>query len=138
VICTFATRRVWAWNRAPVVQALDDRLEQQGNLALIFSLRHDFSTEWSAFVNAVAANLSIRLRKDFFLYLVQSRTLVLADPLELYASGDNCLVERPVALQALTGDLDEDGFDDLSIPADKAVTPGPSTVFLIVRYAVEK
>lgn len=44
----------WQGVELPKVQAsVDDLFQQanQGNLALLVSLRHDFPTEWSAFVN---------------------------------------------------------------------------------------
>ena len=112
-------------------------LEQanESGLALLFSLRHDFPTEWSAFVGG-NGDLSLRLRKSYFPYMVQNETLVI-DALELYVATGGTLTKRSVAISAdLAGNLNgANGYSDLSIAPDAAVlTHGPSPVFLIVRY----
>jgi receptor-binding and translocation channel-forming TcA subunit of Tc toxin len=59
------------------VKAALDALFQQANqagLALVFSLRHDFSTEWSAFVNGTGDFIAT-IRKDYFPYFTQGKTI---------------------------------------------------------------
>jgi hypothetical protein len=53
----------------------------QSGLALLFSLRQDFPTEWSTFVNG-PDDFTMQLRKDHFPYMVQSEALAI-DALEL-------------------------------------------------------
>lgn len=53
----------------------------ESNLALLFSLRHDFPTEWSAFLSGGAdATFSAIIRKDYFPYFSQNKTLSLIKP----------------------------------------------------------
>jgi Tc toxin complex TcA C-terminal TcB-binding domain len=47
-------------------------------LALLFSLSHDFPTEWSAFVNGVDP-LNVTIRRDRFPYFTQSKEITLAE-----------------------------------------------------------
>jgi hypothetical protein len=104
-------------------------------MALLFSLPHDFPSEWSAFANG-AGDFTVRLRKDYFPYLVQSATLTV-DALELYAPGGSKLVRQTVAPSSLVGDLNgPNRAADLSIPADASVlVRSPATqVFLLLRY----
>src|SRR5258707_6965244 len=57
----------------------------QSGLALFFSLRHDFPTEWSAFVNTKANTFSATLKKDYFPYFAQGKSVsVSIDAVELY------------------------------------------------------
>ena len=61
-------------NPTSVKAALDDLFQEanQSNLALLFSLRHDFPTEWSAFVNG-GNDFSATIRKDYFPYFTQGK-----------------------------------------------------------------
>jgi hypothetical protein len=109
-------------------------------LALLFSLRHDFPTEWSAFANgAPGSDFTVRLRKDYFPYFVQRETLAV-DRLELYAAapGADKLKKRMVAVPgSVSDDLNAPaGHFDLLLPPDAAVlTPGGGQVFLIIHYS---
>ncbi len=71
----------------------------QAGLALLFSLRNDFPTEWSAFVNG-STDFAMRLHKDSFPYLVQRKTLAI-HALELYAASNDKLTRRSVEIQRL-------------------------------------
>src|SRR5260370_7741549 len=55
----------------------------QSGLALLFSLRHDFPTEWSAFVNTKANTFSATLKKENFPYFAQGKFISI-DTVELY------------------------------------------------------
>ena len=75
-----------------VQKALDDlfadlSLKSGANLGLLFSLAHDFPSEWSAFVNG-AGNLSVTVQRDYFPYFTQGLDLALLD-FHLYAE-DHC------------------------------------------------
>jgi hypothetical protein len=50
--------------------AMFDTASQSGQ-ALLFNLRYDFPTEWSAFVNG-ASSFQVVLQKSYFPYFVQS------------------------------------------------------------------
>ena len=69
--------------RSSVTQELPSLFsEVTTNLALLFSLRHDFPTEWAAFVNS-NANFKAKIRRDYFPYFTQGRTITITG-LELY------------------------------------------------------
>src|SRR5262249_42024800 len=65
-------------DRAKVQATLHDLFQQasQANLALLFSLRHDFPTEWSAFANGTG-DFSITIRRDHFPYFTQGKTITI-------------------------------------------------------------
>jgi hypothetical protein len=113
-------------------------LEGQSGLTLLFSLRHDFPTEWSAFING-NGNFVTQLRKDHFPYLVQEETLEI-EALELYARKGKQLAKRTVPVPGtLAEDLNgDDRAASLSLPVDANVLKRDAAqVFLIVRYRLE-
>jgi hypothetical protein len=111
----------------------------ESGLALLFSLRHDFPTEWSAFVSGTG-DFAMELRKDHFPYMVQSEALAI-DALEAYAQNGTQMVKRTVTLPGNLAD-DLNGVNrasELSIPADTQVlTRAAADVFLIVRYRLDE
>jgi hypothetical protein len=123
-----------------VKTALDDLLQQAGRdgLALLFSLRHDFPTEWSAFVNG-AGDFAVRLSKDYFPYMAQDKTLSI-NALELYAQDGSLLAERTLPVPAsMADDLNDVArASDLSISPDAAVLKraAETRAFLIIRYSL--
>jgi hypothetical protein len=125
-----------------VKKALGDLLQQasQSNLALLFSLRHDFPTEWSAFVNGTA-NFTATIRKDYFPYVAQGKTITITG-LELYLyDGKDVSKHHEIggqaAWDAATADLDNKQAFTVTAGTDQT---GPNTasaqIFLIVRYAL--
>jgi hypothetical protein len=111
-------------------------------LPLLFSLPHDFPTEWSTFVHGNGAPLAIRLRMDHFPYMVQNQTLTI-DALDLYAQQGAQLVHRPISPIPgdPAGDLNGPNHaTDLSFPEDttspQVLTRTATQVFLIVRYGL--
>ncbi len=127
--------------------ALDGLFQEssQFNFALLFSLRHDFPTEWSAFVNG-AGDFTATIRKDFFPYFTQVKAITISG-LDLYG--------QDVKKHHVVGDQD-DAWDaksvDLGDKSKQAFTvtiapdaPRPTQVltrtaaaqaFLIVRYTL--
>src|SRR5215207_9733042 len=113
--------------------------ENQSGLALLFSLRHDFPTEWSAFVNG-DGDFAVRLSRDHFPYMVQSETLAI-DALELYAHDGTRIEKRAIQILANMGEeLNNAGASDLSItPDDKVLKRSADVqVFLIIRYRLDE
>ncbi len=122
-----------------VKTALDDLFQQtsQSNLALLFSLRHDFPTEWSAFVNG-AENFTATIRKDYFPYFTQGKgKTITITGLDLYGED----VTNPHKV----GDLVE-ATKSLSEQPQFTLTAGPTQVltrtasaqvFLIIRYLLK-
>ena len=114
--------------------------QNQSGLALLFSLPHDFPSEWSSFVAGAGAQpLTIRLTKDFFPYLVKEET-VTVDALELYAPVDKKLKKRTVAVPGtMSDDLNApNGVAELAIPPDATVLKREAgrQVFLLVHYSI--
>lgn len=109
---------------------------QDSGLALLLSLPFDFATEWAAF-SAGTADFSAAINKNFFPYLVQDKTLTVADTLEIY-SGTRKLARRTIAAPAgLDNALNTPPFDAvLTIPADTTVlTRDARDVFVVIRYS---
>jgi hypothetical protein len=112
--------------------------QNKSGLALLFSLPHDFPTEWASFVNG-ANPMTIRLRKDFFPYLVKEETLTV-DALELYAPVDKKLKKRTVAVPGTMSDAlnEAEGVAELALPPDATVLKRDAGVqaFLILHYSI--
>jgi hypothetical protein len=118
----------------------------QPQLALLFSLPHDFPTEWSTFTNGTG-NFTMRLRLEHFPYMVQDQKLAID---EMVLCGQKLTqqgaepVQRKVNIDttnlgdALSG---SNHTADLSIPEDavepKVLTRDATQVFLIVRYHLD-
>lgn len=122
-----------------VKAALDDLFQQanQSNLALLFSLRHDFPSEWAAFVNSKSgANFTATIRKDYFPYFVQygsahGKTITI-NGVELYDGKD---VSNHHALGSLpVWDANNQAFIVTSGPTKVLTRTTDAEVFLIVRY----
>ena len=129
-----------------VKTALDNLLQEvnQSNLALFFSLRHDFPTEWSAFANG-AGDFTATIRKEYFPYFTQGKTITITgldvygdDVTKHHVVGDQ--TTRAIATTALSGGAH--AFDLIVPPDDgaaglpKVLIPSAAQVFLIVRYAL--
>jgi Tc toxin complex TcA C-terminal TcB-binding domain len=122
-----------------VNKALDELLQQasQANLALLFSLRHDFPTEWSAFVNG--ADFTVTIRKDYFPYFTQGKAITIAG-LELY--GQKVTKHHAVGdTDAAATALEEDGQFTLTSGPDvtgsnRVLTRDAGQVFLVIRYSL--
>jgi hypothetical protein len=82
---------------AKVKTSLEDMFLQacSSNLALLFSLRHEFPTEWSAFVNG-ASDFKALIRQDFFPYFTHLKSITVTS-LELY--GEDVKKHHPVGDQ---------------------------------------
>jgi hypothetical protein len=122
-----------------VTKELQKMLNDQSQVeqALLFNLRYDFPTEWSAFAN-VGGPFTFTLRKDYFPYMVQ-RSKLHVDAITLYAQDPldtSKLAQTTPAIPAtLSNDLSAKGQFDLSFPADpKVLTSAQPQVFLILQY----
>jgi len=129
-----------------VKAALDDLLKQanQSNLALLFSLRHDFPTEWSVFVNGTS-DFTATIRRDYFPYFAQGKTLTITG-LELYDGKDvskHHAIGSQAKWDAATADLgNNQAFTVTTGTNDQVGQPQvltrmtTSQIFLIVRYTL--
>jgi len=133
--------------RTAATDSLKGMLKQSGGSgqALLFNLRYDFPTEWSAFVNGTG-DFTVTLEKSVFPYVVQAVTDLTIDSLTLY-TGVPASTAAPASLasvippgidlttlsDALTGSA---GEAQLSLPADDSVLTRDLTsqVFLVMQY----
>jgi hypothetical protein len=105
---------------------------------LMFCLRYDFPTEWTAFVNGTG-NFATSLRKDYFPYMAQSGKITV-DQLALYAqNGAKVVSVTPpgIDLAALSTALNgAAAAAALALPPDPAVLQRvpAQQAFLMLRY----
>lgn len=131
------------------LEALDETLADAATsgLTLFFSLRHDFPSAWSSFVNS-ADPLTLNLSRDVFPYLVVGKDVML-DRIELASKKGDTLVRRTVlgaaADQAALGSI-ADALNDpdvaiatLTVPSDTDVLVRNSgtQAYLVVRYHLD-
>ena len=109
----------------------------QASQALLFCLRYDFPTQWSAFVNGTG-DFAVTLDRQFFPYYVQSATKLTIEGLTLYAgsAGELASVTPPTDLAGLSTGLSTTGQASLSLPADGTVMTRelPQQVSLVLQY----
>jgi hypothetical protein len=105
--------------------------EGQPGLALLFSLRHDYPTEWSAFVNTKANTFSAVLKRDYFPYFAQGKSISVG-ALELYTSAGT-----PTTPSTTTDDLTTAlKTGSATMVLDKVPNDPAAQVFLVVRYSL--
>jgi len=107
------------------------------NLLLLFSLPHDFPTEWQQFTSGTQADpVSITIRPDYFPYLTQGRTLEISD-IRGYAINDQLVEPVPfnADLKALTDQLADNKAAILRLSFAPPSDP-QMPIFLIVRYTL--
>jgi hypothetical protein len=104
-------------------------------LALLFSLPHDFPTEWSTFVNG-AGDFTATIRKDYFPYFTHGKTITVVG-LDLY--GGEVTQHRAATSPAPPVELTpaDDSFV-LTATSDAAVLRRDrgAQVFLVLRYSL--
>ena len=113
--------------------------------ALLFNLRYDFPTEWSAFVNG-AGDFTVTLAKSFFPYAVQAAAGLTIDSLTLYTGVPASAGAAPSLASVIPAGLDltalsaalggPAGEAPLTLPADDSVLTRDLTsqVFLVLQY----
>ncbi len=122
------------------VQELIELADTSG-LVQLFSLKHDFPSEWHRFV-ADDENLKVTVKKEYFPYFVQGEDIVI-DKVELYAIQDNRLLPAtPNGVDAadLTTALQDDGEFEISLAPDGTVLvrEDEALVFLLFRYSISQ
>jgi hypothetical protein len=126
-----------------VTGALKDQLPPDGsNLALLFSLRHDFPTEWSAFVNDKQKKpFTATIKQDYFPYFVLSNlargkkisilALELYDALTMTHRAVNDSAASPFELSASAPQF------SFSVQENNVlVRSTDAQVFLVLRYSL--
>ncbi len=117
------------------------KTQGQSGQALLFCLRYDFPTEWSAFVNGTG-DFAMTLSTQYFPYAVQSSTSLSIDSLTLYADDDGSPASYSpgqIDLSSISQELRTTGQAAISIPVDPsgAVLTRNQTkqVFVVIGYS---
>jgi hypothetical protein len=130
-----------------VKESLDTLFSNQSEFALLFSLRHDFPTQWSAFVNG-AENFTATIRKEHFPYFTQGkRDKITINDVHLYG-------QDPTKHHTVNKEKWKSATDDLRGATKQSFTlaidrdpPGPNQVmtdkpdaqvFLVIRYSLSQ
>jgi len=124
-----------------VTECLDTLFQdaRQSGLALLFSLRHDFPTEWSAFVNDKnRAPFTATIRKNHFPYFTQGeKSSISVTSLELYDEED---ITKHVTKEGNTVRTDpaKPGEFTIKILEDGQVLTRftDTKVFMVIRYSL--
>jgi len=124
-----------------VKTALADLFQQanQANLALFFSLRHDFSTEWAAFVNG-SGNFAATIRTDYFPYFTQGKPITITE-LRLYdqdVTKHHAVGDPAGATTALSdqGQFTLTAGPDPAGPIQVLTRSASAQIFLIIGYTL--
>jgi hypothetical protein len=124
-----------------VKAAVDHQFQQanQAGLALLFSLRHEFPTEWSAFVSGTGA-FTAKIRRDYFPYFTQGKDPTITG-LDLYGRDvtKHHVIGDQTAWDAATADLKDKSKQafTVTLAPDQVLTrTADAQVFLIVRYSL--
>jgi hypothetical protein len=129
--------------------ALDDLFQEtsQSNLALLFSLRYDFPTEWAGFVSAKDNSPFVAtIRRDYFPYFSQGKPITITgmdihdglDGAKQHLSGNqsnwadatNGLADQTT--QAFDVTLQQDAVG----PTQVLIRNANAQVFLLVHYTI--
>jgi len=127
--------------RQKAVENLGGLIEDTDTSGLVqlFSLRHEFATEWRRFVTG-DDDFEATIKKDYFPYFVQRGAITLTS-VELYAIRDNeffATTPEGVDVADLTDALNGDGSFELTLAEDDTVLlrGDEGFVFLLFRYSV--
>jgi hypothetical protein len=112
---------------------------QADGLPLVFSLKHDFPTEWSRFT-AGGGSFKATIRSDFFPYLTRGKTVTITS-LQLYGIKDDQVTGPSSPAGNAPGDLTtalkNNGTFDLALAPDTVLTADTgANVFVLISYTV--
>jgi hypothetical protein len=108
-------------------------------LALLFSLKHDFPTEWSQFLGG-DGDFTATVRRDYFPYFTQGREINI-DVVQVCAiqeSGVATVTPAGLDLAELTSALNDEGSATLSLAPDESVLvrDQQANIFILVEYSL--
>lgn len=137
----YTAREGGALLKSGAVQQINDIVENAENsgLARSFSLKHDFPMEWHRFINSTEDDLNIVIKKDHFPYIAQGFDINISK-IQLFAITDGELKGRNIALDNLSGDINDNNQSELVIASDEEVLTRDKEeqVFLVLSYSLEK
>jgi hypothetical protein len=111
----------------------------EAGLALLFSLKHDFPTEWHRF-NTGTNNFVATVKPDHFPYFTQGKEITI-DGLQVHAIQDGKLrsvTPQGLNLASFTQAFKDEGAFELSLAPDGAVLVRnrEAYVFVLIKYSV--
>ena len=111
----------------------------EAGLAVVFSLKHDFPSEWHRFSSGTNDFVAI-VKRDHFPYFTQGNEIAI-DALQVHAIQDGKLTSiTPLGLDlaALTETLRDEGAFELSLAPDDAVLvrDRDARVFVLMKYSL--
>lgn len=106
----------------------------ESGLALLFSLKHDFPSEWHRFVTSNEGPFTATVKRNHFPYFTQGQEITI-DAVQLHAIQDDQLQSRT---STLTTSLTNNETFELSLPPDSAVLrrQKEANVFVMIGYSV--
>ena len=123
------------------IEYLEDLLDQasESGLALLLSLRHDFSIEWLRFLSG-SGDFIATVKRDYFPYFTQGRAIRI-DAIQLHSIHDGqveSLTPQGLNLAGLTNALADEGAFVLSLAPDDAVLvrEQQAYVFVVIGYSI--
>ena len=120
-----------------VKAALDELFQEvdRSNLAILFSLRHDFPTEWSAFVSGGPdATFSAIIRKDYFPYFTQAKNISKIQPVFYRGANRLTVAFSPNPVPDLTTSGPE--FTITATAAQGLPRDADAEVFLVIQHSL--
>jgi hypothetical protein len=134
----YTARQGGAQLRDKAVKQIEELVREANTseLALLFSLRHDFPTEWHRFVTGTN-NFVATIRRDHFPYLTQGRAINI-DTLQVHAiQGSKLESVIPQGLNLPQG-LNAEGVFEFSLVPDGTVLirNKDANVFILTKYSV--
>jgi hypothetical protein len=112
----------------------------KAGLGLLFSLKHDFPSEWHRFLTAGDANFAAVVKREYFPYFTQGRAITIVG-MQVHAIQDgglNSVTLQDIDLAAFTGVLQDESAFDLSLAPDGValVREKEANVFVLIKYSV--
>ena len=120
------------------IQELIEEANSSG-LGQLFSLHHNFSTEWHQFLTGDDDFTAI-IKKEYFPYFIQDKNITI-DQVELYAVQEGELLQvipDGIVTDELTTALEDNNEFEISLAPDDTVLVRDNTahVFILFRYSV--
>jgi Tc toxin complex TcA C-terminal TcB-binding domain len=137
----YTARQGGAQLRNTVVEHIEELIGEanQAGLALLFSLKHDFPSEWHRFSTG-NANFAATVTRDHFPYFTQGKEITI-DGLQVHAIQDGQLgsvTPQGLNLAAFTETLKNEGAFELSLaPVGVVLVRNKDAyVFILIKYSV--
>jgi len=117
------------------VKYLKDLIKKSSDLAILFSLNHDFPTEWHRFQSTTNEDMKITITSDHFPYMAQGFTIKIQKAKILYIKKEKVETDQSTITMSKTT-LKSDEKITLTVPSNSPAKNEDAT-FLILEYQLE-